>query len=229
MDNKSKPISDSEIDPYVFENGFYLHCSPSRIGKLISHYHLYQKIINNIPGSIIEFGVFKGSSLFRFAAFRSLFETPDAREIVGFDTFGDFPTTSYEPDQKALSDFLALAGNTSIDKDDLINILKSKGVERNIELIKGDILETLPSYIASRPQLRASIIHLDVDVYKPSKCVLDYAYPILMPGGVLILDDYGLFPGATRAVDDFFANRPEAICSFSFSRAPAYVIKQKQP
>ena len=56
----------------------------------MAHYELYKKIIE-LPGSVIELGVFKGSSLIQFCTFRELLENENSRRIVGFDMFDEFP------------------------------------------------------------------------------------------------------------------------------------------
>ena len=75
---------------FDYENGFYLTSNPSRLGKVLTHYELYKMIIN-LPGDIVEFGVFKGSSLIKWATFRELFENTDSRKVIGFDIFGKSP------------------------------------------------------------------------------------------------------------------------------------------
>ena len=74
-----------------YENGFYWFSSKSRLNKLLAHYELYKSIVG-IPGHIFEFGVYKATSLIRFATFRDALENDFSRKIVGFDAFGAFPT-----------------------------------------------------------------------------------------------------------------------------------------
>jgi SAM-dependent methyltransferase len=210
---------------YEFENSFYLTCKPSRIGKLLAHYELYQ-IASEVAGTIVEFWIFKGPSFSRFAMFRSLFEHEETRSILGFDIFGKFPETQFEDDKPALKKFIESAGDQSISEDQLIEVLRAKRCDQNVELVAGDICKTLPEYLKNKPHTRFSLIHLDVDIYEPSACVIENAFPLLAVGGVLVLDDYGIFPGATKAVDDYFKDRPEKIRKFSFSNAPCYVIKE---
>ena len=76
--------------PFEYENNFYFSSGIGRIGKLIAHYELF-KMVKDLPGEIIECGVFKGSSLIRFVTFRNLFEKENLRKVVGFDAFGKFP------------------------------------------------------------------------------------------------------------------------------------------
>ncbi len=59
---------------FDYENNFYLSCDNSRIGKIVTHYELL-KLSSNIPGSIIECGVFKGISLIRLATFLKLLKS----------------------------------------------------------------------------------------------------------------------------------------------------------
>ena len=65
-----------------YENGFYLTSNSTRIAKILAHYELYKSIIN-LPGQIVECGVFKGISLIRYAAFREVLENPYSRKIIG--------------------------------------------------------------------------------------------------------------------------------------------------
>lgn len=57
---------------FEFENGYYATATEARFGKFIAHYELYKKIVN-LPGAVVECGLFKGNSFFRLAHFRDLF------------------------------------------------------------------------------------------------------------------------------------------------------------
>jgi hypothetical protein len=210
---------------YDYENAFYLTCQSGRIGKLIAHYELYKRAME-IPGSIVECGIFKGPSFARFAMFRNLLESGDSRDMIGFDVFGKFPSTTFEDDKAKLDQFIASAGDESISEEQLLSVLASKKCDSRITLVKGDILETIPNYVDQHPELKISLLHLDVDIYEPSKCVLEYLFPKLARGGILILDDYGIFPGATKAVDDYFVGRPELVAKLPYSYAPCFIIKK---
>ena len=81
------------------------------------------------------------------------------------------------------------------------NMASTDYPEENIIYIKGKIEETLPGYIPGK----ISILRLDTDWYESTKHELEHLYPILSPGGVLIIDDYGHFAGARKAVDEYFS------------------------
>ncbi|HMS32656.1 MAG TPA: TylF/MycF/NovP-related O-methyltransferase [Ignavibacteria bacterium] len=208
---------------YEYENEFYLSCDKQRIGKLIAHYELY-KMSQNINGEIVECGVFKGASLVRFAMFRKLFKSE--KRIIGFDSFAEFPQTNFEEDKKLRDHIVKEAGEQSISTDQMMEVLRNKGCENDVELIPGDITVTIPEYIKENPDIRISLLNLDTDIYEPSVTILENLYPKLEKGGILILDDYNVFPGETKAVDDYFKDMDIEIKSFPFSSTPCYLIKK---
>lgn len=209
---------------FEYENNFYLSCDNSRIGKFIAHYELFKKACL-VSGTIVECGIFKGPSLIRFATFRNLFNHHTKKKIIGFDVFGKFPKAGYSGDKKLRTKFINEAGSSGISKEQLLKILRHKGLANTIELVKGDITKTVPKYVKSHPKLRISLLNLDTDLYEPAVTILEYLYPKLVKGGILILDDYGVFPGETRAVDEFFAKQKLKIKKFPYSKTPCYIIK----
>jgi len=211
-------------DAFSYENDFYLSCDDSRIGKMLSHYELF-KMIKGVPGDIVECGVFAGVSLVRFVSFRNLFEHPNSRNIIGFDTFDTFPTTNFEADKPHREQFLAETGSDPISKEQLQEVLENKNNNHMVELIEGDITKTVPDYILQHPEMKIALLHIDVDIYEPSVTILEYFYPKVVSSGIIILDDYGRFPGETKAIDDYLENKNIKIHKFPYSRTPCYIIK----
>lgn len=212
-------------EAFNYENNFYLSCDGSRIAKFIAQYELFRLSVN-VPGVIIECGVFKGVSLVRFAHFREIFGLSESKTLVGFDTFDVFPGSTYTPDNNLLQEFIESAGSMSIGKDQLIKVLNNKGVTQNISLMEGDISQTVPEFIRNNPDIKISFLNLDVDLYEPSKVIIENLFPHLAPGGILLLDDYGKFPGETRAVDDYFKGQDIEIKRFNYVKAPHYIVKK---
>lgn len=208
---------------FLYENGFYLTGKPERLGKLLAHYELYKKI-SNLPGAIIECGVFKGSSLIRFATFRNLFETEHSRKIIGFDMFGKFPKTRFSEDKKYRKKFIDSAGDKSISEKELARIFELKNI-KNYELVKGDINKTVPAYVKNNPHLKIALLHVDTDVYEPAVTILKELYDKVVKGGIIAFDDYGTFPGETKAVDEFFKDKKVVIKKLPFSHIPSFVVK----
>lgn len=209
-----------------YENGFYLTSDITRIPKLLAHYELYRSIID-LPGHVVECGVFKGASLIRFLTFREILESPFSRKVIGFDAFGTFPQQERSDDRAFIREFESAAG-IGLKADDLIRIFNDKGFQ-NYELVAGDILETVPAYLVQHPELRVALLHIDVDVYKPTLASLEHLYDRVVPGGLVVFDDYGIVAGETDAVDEFFATREQPIRleKHRISHRPAFIRKPK--
>ena len=207
-----------------YENGFYLTASVDRISKFATHLELFRRV-SGIAGDIVECGVFKGASLSRLIKFRALFENPLSKKIIAFDTFSRFPEAGYEPDRAKREAFVREVGDRSIGRGELAELLEALSLNQNVELIEGDILETVPEYCEQNPELRISLLHIDVDLYEPTAKCLELLYPRVTRGGIVILDDYGAFPGANKAIDEFFAHEKIQIQKLSYSHAISFVEK----
>jgi len=219
MDNYSVDQSKK----WDYENGFYLTCETSRIGKLLNHLEIYKKIIE-LPGDILEFGVYKGSSLVRLLSFRSLLENEYSRKVYGFDAFGKFPDeVNLESDKDFVKNFEA-GGGYGISKEELEIHLSNKGFS-NYELIQGDINKTVLEYSQKNKANKIALMHIDVDVYEPTLNVLEVLWDRMVKGGILMLDDYGTVEGETRAVDEFFKGKETKIYKPKFNYIPSYIIK----
>jgi len=211
---------------FEYENGFYLTSESSRIAKSISHFELYKKIMN-LPGEIIECGVFKGMSLIRFATFREILESQFSRKIIGFDAFGKFPdNVTMETDKEFIVNFEKEAGN-GIPKDDLENILRYKNFQ-NIFLLKGFIPDVFNNYFENKPATQIALLHIDVDVYEATKACLEHLYEKVVKGGIIVFDDYGQVNGATKAINEFLKENglENNIQKLPYNCIPAYMVKE---
>ena len=209
---------------FEYENGFYATTEPRRLSKFISHLEFFNKT-SELRGEIVELGVFKGNSLFRWIKLRDLLENTYSRKIIAFDVFGAFPETNFEDDKKERELFLKETnGGIGISYEELSSLLKHQQLDKNIDIVKGDILQTLPEYLKNNPQLKISLLHIDVDLYEATKLGLEMLFSHVVKGGIIIFDDYGDFTGANKAIDDFFGEKSE-IKKLKFSNSIAYIIK----
>ncbi|MDR1216615.1 MAG: TylF/MycF family methyltransferase [Treponema sp.] len=214
-------------NPYEYENGFYLTSAPPRIAKSIAHYELYKKIVN-LPGEVVECGVFKGMSLIRFATYREIMESQFSRKIIGFDAFGKFPdNVSMAVDKDFIKNFETDAGD-GISKEDLEDILKYKNFQ-NIFLIKGLIPDTFSEYFGKKSATQIALLHIDVDVYEATKACLDHLYDRVVKGGIIVFDDYGEVDGATKAINEFISSLGKdgsIIQKSPYNYVPTFMIKE---
>jgi O-methyltransferase len=157
--------------------------------------------VSHIAGDTAECGVLDGASSYLICAARRSDRPPLHH---AFDSFEGLSVPSPEDHPAIETSFTWTAGDLSVSLDEAQAKL---GQFDNIRYYKGWI-PTRFDEIADR---RFSFVHVDVDLYAPTRDSLEFFYPRLMPGGILLCDDYGYHtcPGARRAFDEFISDKPE--------------------
>lgn len=187
----------------------YTMTSATRLFALIQAVKYVAKA--NIPGSIVECGVWRGGSMMAAARTLKRLNKSDV-DLYLFDTYEGM-TTPTEADisftglQAANRYQSVKRGNARSDwcyapLEDVQKNLFSTGYDKNkMKFIKGKVEDTIPQ---SAPG-QISILRLDTDWYESTKHELIHLYPRLTVGGVLIIDDYGFWKGSRKATDEYFA------------------------
>ena len=204
---------------FDIEHQFLYHANTQRFEKFLNHYELL-KLSKNVKGSIVELGVFKGSSLIRLAHYRDLLKIK--KKIYGFDTFKLFPKnkSNFLYDKKFPKKFEDYAGRP-IELDKLKKILKSKKIKK-VTLIKGNIYQTLNFF--DKKNIKISFLHLDLDTENITLYALKKLYKKIEKGGIVVFDDYNIHKGINRAVKKFFVEKTN-IRKPLFGINPHFVIK----
>jgi O-methyltransferase len=147
-----------------------------------------------IPGDIFECGVYKGGTAALIAAL--LAETKSAKKLYLFDTFEGMPETDAKKDWHRKGDF----SDTSLEEvQSFVNGGKACIFKKGF----------IPDTFIDLSDTAVSFCHIDVDIYRSIIDSLEFIWPRLSSGGVIVFDDYG-FPtclGARQAVDDFFQDK----------------------
>lgn len=181
--------------------------SLERIAALV--HAIEYTVKNSIPGVFVECGVWKGGSSMAAALTYLELGKTDV-DLFLFDTFAGMPP----PGDK---DFHSATGRTasellskSAEADDITarapieevrrNLESTKYPTRHLHFIKGMVEETIPLHAPDQ----ISVLRLDTDWYSSTKHELMHLYPRLAKHGVLIIDDYGHWAGARKAVDEYF-------------------------
>jgi predicted O-methyltransferase YrrM len=96
-------------------------------------------------------------------------------------------------------------------------------IRNRVRLVKGFFQDTLPKYEGD-----IALLHLDCDLYESYKLSLERLYRKVRPGGVIMFDEYddARWPGATKAIDEFFADKPEKIEPHSRCTWKYFVVKR---
>ncbi|MEN0110761.1 MAG: TylF/MycF/NovP-related O-methyltransferase [Planctomycetota bacterium] len=183
-----------------------------------------------LEGDVIECGVYRGASLFRMA--RRLKTLGSDKELYACDSFEGFPTeTVGKLDTSFLRPVSKLRRKFTGAGDVPERIERFCGYyDTPIRVVKGFFSDTLPA-LTDR---RFCFIHLDVDLYQSYVDCLTLLYPCLAPGGVVVFDDYNpsklpgvaKWPGATLAVNEFFADRPESVERCETRDRPAWFVRK---
>ncbi len=171
-------------------------------------------VAEGIQGDLVECGVWRGGSMMAAAHELRRLCVAD-RRIWLYDTFAGM-TAPTDADVEAASGISASQMLSTTEVGDGNNVWCMAGradVEGNMRstgypfdqfvFVEGDVTETLKN---SSPE-RISLLRLDTDWYESTRAGLEHLYPRLAVGGVCILDDYGHWEGARRAVDEYFDNR----------------------
>lgn len=226
------------VTPDEIWKNFPIYARRLYLKRFLAHYELFQKVVD-LPGDIVELGVFRGASLMSWANFVEIRCMGDRqRRVFGFDNFAGF--TEIEPKDGAVSkQFKKTAGgfDSAGYEEILRDAISIYDADRfipykaRVTLVKGDVEKTVPEFVTTNPGVRISLLHFDVDLYRPTLIALETLWPLVVPGGVVAFDEYGIPPweGESRAVDEFFAsNKIELeLRRFTWSSNPgAYVVKK---
>ena len=202
---KNSPISDEEI---LANLGLYL--TSKSLSRLLFFYEIYKKV-SKAHGVIMEFGARWGQTTSLLSVLRGIFEPFNrTRKVIGFDTFcghrgmGEKDGNISEEGAYSLpadyDKYLARLLQVQEDLNPISHI-------RKFEVVKGDLVVTLPRYLEKHPETIISLAIFDLDIYKPTKEALATIQPYLCKGSILIFDELcdEVFPGETQALREVIA------------------------
>jgi hypothetical protein len=206
-------------------NTLLLSPDTSRVRKLLVRYELF-KLAADVPGDIVECGVFKGAGWMYWLKLLDLYSRGEQKRVVGFDTFGSFADSLLDYERESAAAYVTEAAFEGVQPEAILALSQDAGF-KNGELVSGDVIETIPDYVAKNPGFRISLLNLDFDTYQGTKVALEHLYDLVTPGGIIILDEYGKRGwGESDAVDEFFSGKDVRIKAVRGSFQPtAYIQK----
>lgn len=185
----------------------YTMTSPERIFALCEAVKYVQN--KHIEGDIVECGVWKGGSMMAVA--ETLMQAGDtSKNLYLFDTFEGMPSPTNNDVDLAGTTAANLLKNSDKEKDGSVwcratldvvkEALSNTGYPgEKIHFIKGMVEQTIPNFVPDK----IALLRLDTDWYESTKHEMEHLFPRLVKGGVLIIDDYGHWQGARKAVDEY--------------------------
>jgi O-methyltransferase len=186
-------------DPVFWK--FYELCSPFSLVHVTGFYNIFQSIrhiaANKLPGAIVECGCFLGGVTGFLRLCCRHFGVAD-KTIVVFDTFTGFP-----PGEKDVYMGKEQIGMQFVSFREAFetNVREMTGGLDNLQIVEGPVETTLSG--AGVEDI--CLLRLDTDYYSSTRAELQTLYPRLVSGGVLIVDDYGMFDGSRCATDEYIA------------------------
>ncbi|NDF12853.1 MAG: macrocin O-methyltransferase [Proteobacteria bacterium] len=202
---------DREIFDYIIKHDLSMASRERIIATILACKFVIE---NNIEGDFVECGVWKGGHAI---AAKLMFEAyGSAKNVVLYDTFTGM-TAPTEFDKKAGNNESALPNFKRMQRTDhniwcytslenvKQNFTNARADLSGVRFIAGDVTKTLTA-AANLPN-KIAVLRLDTDWYESTKIEMEVLYPLLSKGGVLIIDDYGTWIGARKAVDEYFTTR----------------------
>jgi hypothetical protein len=212
-------------------NSFILSEDRRVFSKLISRALLYNEI-KDIPGDIVECGVFKGTGLYTFLKLKGLYNPNSSKKVVGFDFFDTnqlISSISNKTDKEAM-DVLFKERNFTHEtsfKDYLSTKLIQDGfLNTDFELVDGDLSITSKEYSENNPGFKISLMYMDVDLEEPTYNALNNLWDNVTKGGIVVFDEYGYNKWSeSKGVDRFIEEKNIEIKSLNYMCPTAYIKK----
>ena len=156
---------------------------------------------NKIQGDFVECGSWNGGS---GAIISSLIVD---RKVWLLDSWEGMPEAGVEDIKVKSKKVIGEKGMalSSFEKANLLLFKKLKLNPHKVSLIKGWFEDTIPTLKDKIEKI--SLLHLDCDWYESVKFCLENLYDKVMPGGYVIIDDYGSWSGSKKAIDEFLRER----------------------
>lgn len=211
---------------YDSYNTFMLTADTNVFNKLASKF-FFLSLARNIPGDIVELGVFKGSGMAGWLKVGSSMQT--SRKVIGFDFFNqkDLIDSIKTMDGELMESLFNDRNFNPTGYKEILSILLTNMHFKNFELHQGDVFDTIPRYLAENPGFRISIVNFDLDTEAPTYFSLNQLWPRVVKNGILIFDEYGINEWTeSDAVDRFISEKGLELIRTDYSSPSAYIIKK---
>lgn len=231
-----KHFMETATSPAIKLNAFSRFVPRQAQSTYLFKWELFKRV-EKIHGSIVELGVFQGGGLFSFANFSTITEPYNyQRKIIGFDTFAGFPDIATEDEKTQTTHPHRRTGGFNVSKDHFSELQESihqfdqnryLSERTKIELIKGDVCDSIPEYLDQNPHLLISLLYFDMDLYKPTLFALEALYDRVVKGGIVAFDEINdaRWPGETTAFLEFFADKAGTMERLAFEPSASFFQK----
>lgn len=165
------------------------------------------RAMTRLPGAFAEVGAYQGTTA------KLISEVKGDKPLLVFDTFeGLPPDCEHDPGCHHDGEYTCSLENVSNYLKDYSNVTYHKGI--------------FPDSARDVPDQQYAFVHFDVDLYEGTLGCLEYFYPRMVAGGVMLSHDYGMLEGVEKAFTDFMADKPEPVIEHATTQC--MIIKQEE-
>jgi len=212
-------------------NNFILSDDRRVFNKLVARTLLYNEV-KDIPGDIVECGVFKGTGIYTFLKLKNLYNPNSAKKVIGFDFFNTdnlLSSIQNSTDKEAMN-VLFEGRNFTHDlsfKEQFQNKLLQDGFNSSdFLLVEGDISLTSKKFVSENPGFKISLLYLDLDIAEPTYDALNNMWDNVTKGGIIVFDEYGYHAWSeSKGVDKFIQEKNLEIKTLNYMCPTAYIKK----
>jgi hypothetical protein len=229
--NNNDRIDTSE-SVYKNFNEFIFSSDVKVLGKLLHRFEYFNKI-KDLPGDIVEIGVFKGSGVASFSKFLELYCSHSNKKVIGFDIFKNNDQTilnkDHALDKDNMNTVYSRVDDNELTLQSVENRLNGMNIHKKYILVEGDVEDTLPVFLEKNPGMRISLLYIDCDIERPTYISLKYLWDRILPGGYILFDEYEYHSfSESNGVDKFLKERniEYSVKSTQFTCPTAYLIKK---
>ena len=234
----------NEIEKVLKENGLSIKFISENISsftmrrhttQLFAYYEIFKRV-EFLPGSILEFGVFYGNGLFTWLNLLETFVPSDrGRKVFGFDDMKGYKRELNQSDIEGVQYIENLRGDYELDKKIIEKLVATHNSDNLVPyderciVFDGDVAKTFNKFRMQNPGVRICLANIDLNLYEPTKFILENIWDILVKGGIAIFRGYGSKPweGESLAVDEFFKDRDCIFETIKFNNTPGCFVVKK--
>lgn len=193
---------------------------------------MFYEMTKHLHGDIVECGVFKGSGMLAWLKIKHMNEPNSIKKVLGFDFFDpSFVDNLADPiDKQSMKQVFDRV--TELDAMDISidgveeKIKRANFTSSDYDLVKGDISLTSQQFVQSNPGFRISILNLDLDLAEPTYQTLCNFWNRVVPGGIIIFDEYAYHSWSeSNAVDKFVFEHDLKLHKLNIKTPTAYIVK----
>jgi len=230
--NYEKNISYIDSSQHLFDsyNNLIFSNDIRILQKLFERFKFFEKI-KDLPGDIVELGVFKGSGIGLWCKLLELYNTYSNKKVIGFDFFDASNNEIEKFDQgKTMQHIYNRVNHNDLSVESVeFNLKKMELSFPKYILVKGNVINTTKEFVEKNPGLRISLLYMDLDLSEPTYHSLCNLWDCIVPGGYIIFDEYDYHKfDECIGVDKFLKekNIDYNIISTNIFAPTAYMIKK---